>query len=84
MKTVAKGSPAEALGLKGGFTTATIDGQEIVIGGDILLSVEGIAVGSTGALTQIRQRLNRLPSGSPFKVTVLRKGQVLELTGKMP
>jgi S1-C subfamily serine protease len=84
VKTVAKGSPADAMGIKGGTTTATIDGQQIVVGGDIILSVEGIPVGQATSLVQIRQRMNSLPAGSPFKVTVLRKGQVLELTGKVP
>jgi S1-C subfamily serine protease len=84
VKTVAKGSPADALGIKGGTTTASIAGQELVVGGDIILSVEGIPVGNTDALKQIRQRLNALSPGSPFKVSVLRKGQVLELTGKIP
>jgi S1-C subfamily serine protease len=55
-----------------------------VVGGDILLSVEGIPVGTATAVTQIRQRLNSLSRGDPFKVTILRKGQVLELTGKVP
>jgi S1-C subfamily serine protease len=82
VKTVAKGSPAEALGMKGGTTTARIAGQEIVVGGDIILSVEGVAIGKADSLAQIRHRLNSLAPGSPFKVTILRRGQVLELTGK--
>jgi len=84
VKTVAKGSPGEAMGLRGGTTSARIAGQDLVVGGDIVLSVEGIAIGSAANLAQIRQRLNSLPSGSPYKVSVLRQGQVLELTGKMP
>ncbi len=55
----------------------------MIVGGDIILSVEGIAVGQATSFVQIRQRLNGLPAGSPFKVTILRKGQVLELTGKV-
>jgi S1-C subfamily serine protease len=84
VKTVAKNSPADAMGIKGGTTTATIDGEQLVVGGDIILSVEGIPVGQATSLVQIRQRMNSLPAGSPFKVTILRKGQVLELTGKVP
>jgi S1-C subfamily serine protease len=84
IKTVAKGSPADAMGIRGGTTTATIDGHQVVVGGDIVLSVEGMAVGPATAVTQIRQRLNGLTRGSPFKVTILRKGQVLELTGVVP
>ena len=56
VKTVAKGSPADEIGIRGGTSTATIDGHQVVVGGDIVLSVEGIAVGSPDALKQIRQR----------------------------
>jgi S1-C subfamily serine protease len=44
VKTVAQGSPGEAMGIKGGRKTATIGGQPLVVGGDIILTVEGIAV----------------------------------------
>ena len=81
VKTVAKGSPAEGTGLRGGTTTAVIDGETLPLGGDILLSVEGIDV-TGSSLTKIRDALSRLQSGQPFKATVLRAGQVLELTGK--
>ena len=84
VKTVAKGSPAEAMGIRGGTTTARIAGEELVVGGDIILSVGGIPVGRPTSFAQIRQHLNGLPAGSPYKVTVLRQGQVLELTGKAP
>jgi S1-C subfamily serine protease len=85
VKTVAKGSPAEAMGVKGATTTAVINGKEIPVGGDILLSIDGIPVtGKQSDFVKIRERLSSLSPGSPFKITVLRKGQVLELTGKAP
>jgi serine protease Do len=83
VKTVAKGSPADGAGLRGGTTTAVIDGETLPVGGDIILSVEGVDV--TGAnLPKIRDAMNRLQSGQPFKATVLRAGQVLELAGTAP
>jgi S1-C subfamily serine protease len=83
VKTVAKGSPADGAGLRGGTTTAVIDGETLPVGGDVILSVEGIDV--TGPnLTKIRDALNRLQSGRPFKASVLRAGQIVELTGKVP
>jgi S1-C subfamily serine protease len=42
---VAKDSPAAKLGLKGGFVTVTLpDGQELVLGGDVVLEVQGIRI----------------------------------------
>jgi len=83
IKTVAKGSPADAAGLRGGTTTATIDGESVVVGGDILLSVEGIEI-TKASLAKIRDAMNRLRSGDDFKATALRAGRVMELTGKVP
>jgi S1-C subfamily serine protease len=84
VKVVAKGSPGDALGLRGGTTLVTIDGDSLVIGGDILLNVAGIKVNSTGDLMKIRDTLAQLGSGKPFKVSVLRAGKILELTGNVP
>ena len=53
----------------------------MVVGGDIVLSVDGIAVGNAADLVKIRERLNALAPKAPFKVRVLRQGQILELTG---
>ena len=33
---------------------------------------------------EIRDQMNRMDSGKPYKITILRAGQVLELTGKVP
>jgi S1-C subfamily serine protease len=83
VKTVAKNSPADQIGLRGSSTIVNIDGQEVPLGGDIILSVEGISL-ATANVPKVREAMNKLPSGAPFKVTILRAGQVLELTGKMP
>jgi S1-C subfamily serine protease len=60
-----------------------ISGQEVPLGGDIILSVEGIPV--VGAnVGKIRDAMNTMPAGAPYTVSILRAGQVLELTGKLP
>jgi S1-C subfamily serine protease len=84
VKTVARGSPAEAMGIRGGSKTATIDGQTLVVGGDIVLSVEGIPVGTLANLDKLKEHMARLQPGQPFRATVLRAGRILELTGKAP
>ena len=84
VKTVAKGSPGEAMGIKGGRRKATVDDQPLVVGGDIVLSVEGIAVKTIDDLTKIRERTSRLGKAAPIAVTVFRAGRQVKLTGKMP
>jgi S1-C subfamily serine protease len=83
VKTVAKDSPGDKLGLRGSTQVVNIGGGEIPLGGDIILAVEGIPA-SAENLAKVRDALARMPAGSPFKVTVLRAGQVLELTGSVP
>jgi serine protease Do len=83
VKTVAKDSPADQIGLRGSTMLVSISGQQVPLGGDIIMSVNEIAL-SAPNLAKIRDGLSQLPSGAPFKVTILRAGQVLELTGRVP
>jgi serine protease Do len=82
VKTVAQGTTAWDMGLQGGDRIVTIDGKEIAVGGDIILSVDGIPVVSEDNIEKIRNRLAAAPPGTLFKVTALRAGKVIELTGK--
>jgi len=84
IKIVAKGSPAEDIGLRGGTTSATIGGEQVVLGGDIILAVEGIQAGSAANMAAIRDLLGSKAPGTPFKATVLRSGRTIELTGRVP
>src|SRR5215467_9173490 len=82
VKTVAKDSPGDRIGLRGSRMVARIAGQDVPLGGDIVLSVEGVAASPANA-PKIRDRLAGLAPGTPYKVSILRSGQVLELTGKI-
>jgi S1-C subfamily serine protease len=84
IKTVARNSPGEVVGLRGGTVLATIGGQSIVLGGDIILSVEGVQVKNAGDMNKIREHLATMKPGSPMKATILRAGRLLELTGRVP
>ena len=81
VKTVAQGSMAWDMGLQGSDGTLTIGGKEIPVGGDIILSVEDIPVLSEENIEKIRNKLADTAPGSTFKMTVLRAGKVIELTG---
>jgi S1-C subfamily serine protease len=61
---------------------ANLGGDQLPLGGDIILAVEGIKAEAAN-LTKIRDLLSSKPVGSPYKVTVLRAGKVLELPGKI-
>ena len=81
VKTVARDSMAWKMGLQGSDGVVNIAGKEIPVGGDIILSVEGIPVVSEDSIEQIRNKLAGSAPGSSFKMSVLRAGRILELTG---
>ena len=84
VKTVAQGSTAWNMGLQGSDGIVTIGGHEVPIGGDIILSVDGLPAASEDDIEKIRNRLAAAPPSTPFKVSVLRSGRVIELTGTTP
>ena len=84
VKTVAQGSTAWNMGLQGGNRTITIGGKQVAVRGDIILAVDGIPVVSEDNIERIRNRLAVAPRGAPFKMSVLRAGKVIELTGMSP
>ncbi len=84
VKTVAKGSAGDALGLRGGAVLATIMGEQLVVGGDIILSVQGIPVGEAADHRRVRDIMETVPPGGEFTMTVLRLGQRIELKGRHP
>jgi hypothetical protein len=55
-----------------------------VVRGDVVLAVAGIAIKCGEDLPKIRERLGTMPSGQSFKASVLRAGNVIELTGRVP
>jgi S1-C subfamily serine protease len=84
VQRVAAGSPAELLGIRGGSLTAFIADEEVVIGGDAIVAVEGIGLGTPNAAENIRRRLLGIPPGGAIHIAVLRRGEVVELTGAAP
>jgi S1-C subfamily serine protease len=83
IKTVAKDSPGEQLGLRGATMVVNLGNGEVPLGGDIILTVDGIKAEAAN-LARIRDQMSTKAAGSSYKVTVLRAGRVLELTGRVP
>jgi S1-C subfamily serine protease len=84
VQNVAKGSPAEKMGLRGGAIETVILGQRLVVGGDIVVEVMGIPVGMPDDSVRFRDAIARLRPGEPFEVKVLRAGAVEGLSGVLP
>ena len=80
VEAVAAGSPASALGVRAGTLKSNIAGQVLTLGGDIILSIHGIRIGDTDFHKRIRQRGKALGELDRVEVTVLRDGEVVELS----
>jgi S1-C subfamily serine protease len=82
VKQVVKNSMAGQIGLRGGDRVGIVEGQKIVVGGDILLSVQGTMVASNEDMVKVLKGLETLKPGQDLRVTVLRDKKVQELRTK--
>ena len=55
VQSVVKGGPADKAGIEAGGTSATINGQEVRLGGDIITEVDGEKLKSMEQLVEIIQ-----------------------------
>ena len=72
IEQVQPGSLADTAGLQAGSKTVTINGQDIVIAGDIITEVNGQSVAS---VDELRAALEGLPSDHEVTLTILRDGK---------
>lgn len=82
---VADNSPASALGIRPGTMPARVGAQELLVGGDIILSVMGIpVVQDDDTYRRIQAQFRRMVPGEPITVAVLREGKVVQLSAPCP
>ena len=84
VQRVAKGSPAEKMGLKAGTIRARIGDEDLIVGGDIVLGVQDIALTGAESLAKIRARILSMNPGDAVNVTVLRGGKKIALVANVP
>jgi S1-C subfamily serine protease len=69
---VVKGGPADEAGLKGGDTSATIEGANLRLGGDVITEVDGEAV---SGMEEVVNAVNAASPGDEMELTVDRDGE---------
>jgi S1-C subfamily serine protease len=74
---VVKGGPADQAGVKGGDTSATIEGASFRLGGDIITEVEGEKV---AGMEDVINKVNAAAPGDKMELTVDRDGSVKTIT----
>ncbi|HLO29874.1 MAG TPA: PDZ domain-containing protein, partial [Anaerolineales bacterium] len=77
VEQVQPGSLAESAGLQAGSKTVTINGQDILVGGDIITAVDGQSI---AGIQDLRAALAQFPSNHQVKLTVLRDGKETQIT----
>ncbi len=72
VQSVVKDGPADRAGIEGGNTSATIDGAEVSLGGDIVTEVDGKKVAGMEEVVEI---VNRAKPGDELELKILRDGK---------
>jgi S1-C subfamily serine protease len=80
VKQVVKGSFADQIGLRGGNRLGIVEGQQVVVGGDIILAIQGIPTASNADIGKVLKALEGLQPGQELRVTVLRDAKVQDLS----
>jgi S1-C subfamily serine protease len=84
VQSVEKGGPADKAGVEGGKTTATIEGTEVSLGGDIITAVDGKKI---KGMEEVIEAINADQPGDEVELTILRDGKTKTATvtlGKRP
>jgi len=84
VQKVAAGSPAELSGLRGGTMRARIGDEDLILGGDIVLSGMGITVDRSACLAAARAKAAVARHGERMDIMVLRGGRIVGLTVPAP
>jgi serine protease Do len=71
-----RGGIGNKLGLKGGYLKTTIEGRELLVGGDIILSIAGIELSTPEAFLELREKWYSLTDSDSFTVKYLRAGKI--------
>lgn len=84
IQRVARGSLARNAGLEGGGIESILKGKKVMLGGDIILSINQHQFDSEKAIKDIMQSIKEIKPGSQLNITVWRSGQKKTITINIP
>ena len=79
VQRVAEGSIAWRWGIHAGTLRANVEGEEFILGGDIILRVNEVPVERGGSYDEIYASIGRLKPGDNLVISVFRQGQIIKL-----
>ncbi|MCD6291498.1 MAG: PDZ domain-containing protein, partial [Anaerolineae bacterium] len=77
VEQVVNGSPADKAGLHGSYKPVIVNGQQLLVGGDIITAVDGQPV--TG-VEELRSILQQYHPGQKATLTIVRDGKQVDIT----
>ena len=77
VEQVQQGSPADEAGLQGSFQPVTINGQQLLVGGDVIVAMDSQTIGSFEDLSVFLQQAE---AGREVVLTLLRDGDQVEVS----
>lgn len=84
VQRVSRDSLAYAAGIKGGTVKATIEGKDVLLGGDIILSINGKTLTNQASIEAIMKSIKDIQPGSHLILTVWRHGFQLPIEVHIP
>ncbi len=80
VQKVVEYSPLGVIGVQGGDIKVIIENEELLVGGDIVLSFNGVEIENTDeSFLNIAKSIEKREAGDPIELTVLRAGKVITL-----
>ena len=77
VEVVFDGSPAELAGVRGGNLSVVIQGEEYLLGGDIVTAIQGVPIRTH---QDYIAKVKTLKTGQRVKITLVRDGQTRDVT----
>jgi len=83
IQRVANKSLGEKLGLRPGQIPVTYNNENLFIGGDIILEVQGVKISTnTEEMNKLQALLSEVASKGDFQCKIMRGGQIIDITTK--
>ncbi len=76
VERVAQDSMGQKAGILAGDTLAIINNKKMILGGDVLLSLDGIPLGTQASYTKVREKIRSRKPGEILKLRLLRGSQI--------
>ncbi len=80
VQRVAEGSIAWRWGIHAGKLRANVAGEDLILGGDIILAMNEVSLAEGGNYDELHFSIGKLRTGDLLSIKVLRQGQILALS----